>query len=93
MLPLISCKVSSHVKFRWTGLTTTIFNVKMPQGSYKRTKYVVSLTLYCVQLYGFLPEAKLPNRTSKVKEAFPPNPFNNNALLVITFPFFSTTSH
>lgn len=33
-------------KFRWTGLTITIFTVKMPQGSYKRTKYAVNLRLY-----------------------------------------------
>ena len=57
-------------KFRWTGLTITIFTVKMPQGSYKRTKYAVNLRLYCVQLCGFVPAAKLPNGASSGKAAF-----------------------
>lgn len=57
-------------KFRWARLTITIFTVKMPQGSYKRTKYAVNLPLYCVQLYGFVPGTKLPNWASNVKEAF-----------------------
>lgn len=74
-------------KFRWTGLTMTIFTVKMPQGSYKRTKYAINLPLYCVQLYGFVPGTKLPNQASNVKEAFFPKPFDNNALLVTRFPF------
>lgn len=42
----------------------------MPQGSYKRTKYAVNLRLYCVQLCGFVPAAKLPNGASSGKAAF-----------------------
>lgn len=60
----------------------------MPQGSYKRTKYVVNLTLYCVQLYGFLPEAMLPNWASRVKEAFPPTLSVTMLCLSLHFHFF-----
>lgn len=83
-------------KFRWTGLTITIFTVKMPQGSYKRTKYAVNLPLYCVQLCGFVPATKLPNGASNVKEAF----FQKLSITMLClsldfhfFFFFSTTSH
>lgn len=81
-------------KFRWTGLTITIFTVKMPQGSYKRTKYAVNLPLYCVQLYGFVPGTKLPNWASNVKEAFFQNLSITMLCLSLDFHFvFSTTSH
>lgn len=43
----------------------------MPWGSYKLTKYAAKLTLYCVQLYGFIPVTKLPKRASEVKDALP----------------------
>lgn len=81
-------------KFRWTGLTITIFTVKMPQGSYKRTKYAVNLPLYCVQLYGFVPGTKLPNWASNVKEAFFQNLSITMLCLSLDFHFiFSTTSY
>lgn len=81
-------------KFRWTRLTITIFTVKMPQGSYKRTKYAVNLPLYCMQLYGFVPGTKLPHWASNVKEAFFQNLSITMLCLSLDFHFvFSTTSH
>lgn len=57
----------------------------MPWGSYKLTKYAVKLTLYCVQLYGFIPVTKLPKWASEVKDALPspltPSPPNNDLLV------------
>lgn len=60
----------------------------MPWGSYKLTKYAAKLTLYCVQLYGFIPVTKLPKWASEVKDAlpspltpFPPIPHNNDLLV------------
>lgn len=75
-------------KFRWTGLTITIFTVKMPQGSYKRTKYAVNLPLYCVQLYGFVPGTRLPRWPARERGFFP-KPRGNNALLVTRLPLRS----
>ena len=46
------------------------FTVKMPQGSYKRSKYAANLHLYRAQLCGFVPAAKPPNAASNVKAAF-----------------------
>ena len=46
------------------------FTVKMPQGSYKRSKYAANLRLYRAQLCGFVPAAKPPNAASNVKAAF-----------------------
>lgn len=72
MLLLVLAKHKSVFKFRWTGLTITIFNVKIPWGSYKLTKYAVKLTLYYVQLHGFVPVTKLPKWASKAKGFFLP---------------------
>lgn len=57
-------------KFRWTVLTITIFNVKIPRGGYKLTKYAVKPTLYYVQLHGSVPVTKPPKWASKVEEIF-----------------------
>lgn len=69
----------------------------MPQGSYKRTKYAVNLHLYCVQLCGFVPAAKLPNGASSGKAAFFQKLSVTMLCLSLRFhlflSFFATTSH